>query len=53
MTARAARSMAADEVESAALPAPIVRDPNPGALRAILHALYDAFGILVVALASP
>ncbi|MFN0244854.1 MAG: 3-deoxy-D-manno-octulosonic acid transferase [Planctomycetota bacterium] len=34
-------------------PAPILRDPNPGLSRFLLHALYDAAWIVVVVLASP
>jgi 3-deoxy-D-manno-octulosonic-acid transferase len=34
-------------------PAPITRDPNPGLLRALLHASYDVLWIVAIALLSP
>ena len=34
-------------------PAPIVRDPNPGPLRALLHAAYDLVWVLALVLLSP
>ena len=37
----------------AAAPPPIVRDPNPGALRAALHLFYDATWLVAIVLASP
>ena len=32
---------------------PIDRDPNPGPLRALLHASYDLLWVLAILLASP
>jgi 3-deoxy-D-manno-octulosonic-acid transferase len=34
-------------------PPPIVRDPNPGVLRALLHLFYDATWLAAIVLASP
>jgi 3-deoxy-D-manno-octulosonic-acid transferase len=36
-----------------AAPPPIVRDPNPGVLRALLHLFYDATWLAAIVLASP
>lgn len=35
------------------VPPPIVRDPNPGALRAALHRFYDATWLVAIVVASP
>src|SRR5882672_1590292 len=34
-------------------PAPITRDPNPGPVRALMHATYDALWIAAIAVFSP
>lgn len=34
-------------------PDPILRDPNPGALRALLHLVYDGSWLLAILIASP
>jgi 3-deoxy-D-manno-octulosonic-acid transferase len=37
----------------AGVPAPLLADPNPGALRALLHLFYDAVWTVALALAAP
>lgn len=43
----------ANATEPSAVPQPIVRDPNPGLLRALLHGGYDLLWILTLVLFSP
>ncbi|MBL8857493.1 MAG: 3-deoxy-D-manno-octulosonic acid transferase [Planctomycetes bacterium] len=39
--------------QSAAIPPPILADPNPGVVRWVLHAVYDCAWIVVILLTSP
>ena len=44
---------AAEMDRVARVPDPLLADPNPGLLRALLHAIYDLTWVLFLLIASP